>query len=57
MKGWLDVLRKDKKFIFRVVSDAQKAIDYLTLVKRICLAKDFNSLPHSLKWGFALFIF
>lgn len=30
IKGWLGVLRADKKFVFRASSAAQKAVDYLT---------------------------
>lgn len=29
LKAWLDVLREDPKFIFRVSAEAQKAVDYI----------------------------
>jgi len=33
IKGWLGVLRKDKKFVFRAASAAQKAVDYITYLQ------------------------
>jgi len=30
INGWLSVLKEDKKFIFQVARQAQKAVDYVT---------------------------
>lgn len=29
LAGWLDVLKEDSKFIFKVAAEAQKAADYI----------------------------
>ncbi|GJM16898.1 MAG: DNA primase [Thermodesulfobacteriota bacterium] len=34
LKGWLKVLKADKKLIFKAAAEAQKAVDYILQVKR-----------------------
>ena len=34
LNGWLNVMKADKKFIFKAAAEAQKATDYILNVKR-----------------------
>ena len=34
LQGWLNVLKADKKLIFKAAAEAQKAVDYILHVKR-----------------------